>query len=61
MTRYNSETWLTIQEVAKLFKVSPRTVRRWIADGLPVTRIGRTVRIRRDSLDGYFASRTRCK
>jgi excisionase family DNA binding protein len=42
---------LTPQEVADLFSVSKRTVQLWIKSGkLPVLRIGRTVRIKRDDL-----------
>jgi excisionase family DNA binding protein len=37
---------LTVDQVADNWQVSPRTVRRMIADGrLPVTRLGRAVRI----------------
>jgi excisionase family DNA binding protein len=37
---------LTVDQVAENWQVSPRTVRRMIADGrLPVARLGRAVRI----------------
>lgn len=43
---------LTVEEVAKLFKVSTATVRRWCALGhLPGFKIGRAWRIWRDSLE----------
>ncbi len=36
----------SVTETAKLLKVSPRTVRRWIEKGhLPVHRFGRAIRI----------------
>ena len=42
---------LTVHEVAGLVCLSPRQVRRLIADGrLPVTRMGRAVRIRPEAV-----------
>jgi excisionase family DNA binding protein len=42
---------LTVNEVAALFRVCPKTVRRWISSrALPATRLGRDWRIRRDDL-----------
>ena len=32
--------WLTLEEAAKAQGVSVRTIRRWMADGLPATTIG---------------------
>lgn len=44
---------LTLREAARLLKVHERTVRRWITSGqLSAMRIGRTVRIRRDTVYG---------
>jgi excisionase family DNA binding protein len=41
-----AEELLTVQQVAENWQVSPRTVRRMIADRrLPVRRLGRAVRI----------------
>jgi excisionase family DNA binding protein len=41
------ERLLTVDQLAELWQVSPRTIRRMIADGrLPVVRLGRAVRIR---------------
>ena len=37
----NARGWLTIQQAADLNKVSTRTIRRWIADGIEVTHVGR--------------------
>jgi excisionase family DNA binding protein len=43
---------LTVQEAAHLLRVSTVTVRRYIADGsLPAFRIGRGIRIKRESID----------
>jgi excisionase family DNA binding protein len=43
---------LTIRETAELLKVSPITVRRYIADGrLPAVRVGRGVRVRKEAVD----------
>lgn len=42
---------LTIEEAARLLKVHPVTVKRWLAQGeLPAIRIGRVVRIRKQDL-----------
>jgi excisionase family DNA binding protein len=50
---------MTYQEAAELMVISPRTLRRAAAVGdLAVVRIGhRTVRIRRDDLDAWIASK----
>lgn len=48
---------LTAAETAKVLRVSPRSVRRWIADGaLPVVRLGRKVLIRRSDLRSTIRS-----
>lgn len=44
-------SFLSVKEVADLFRVCPKTVRRWIAsDALPATRLGSHWRIHRDDL-----------
>ncbi|MGF0168759.1 helix-turn-helix domain-containing protein [Streptomyces koyangensis] len=47
--------WMTVREVATHFRVSTKTIHRWIISGeLPATRIGpasRTVRIHRSVID----------
>jgi excisionase family DNA binding protein len=48
---------LTIDEVAEVLNVSPRTVRRLIDEGaLPVHRLGRLVRISDDDLAAFLAA-----
>ena len=43
---------LTVQETAQLLKVSPITVRRYIASGrLAAVKVGRAVRIRREAVE----------
>jgi excisionase family DNA binding protein len=50
----------TIKQVAARLAVSPRTVRRLIAQGaLPVHRIGRAVRVSEDDLARFLAARRR--
>jgi excisionase family DNA binding protein len=40
------ERLLTVDQLAELWQISPRTVRRMMADGrLPIVRLGRAVRI----------------
>lgn len=52
-------TFLSITETCDLLKLSERTVRQYIADGLlPAYRIGpKTVRIAEDDLDTFTATR----
>lgn len=46
---------LTVSDVAQLFAVSEKTIRRWIAAGrLPAVRLGRLVRISPKSLSEYI-------
>jgi excisionase family DNA binding protein len=43
---------LTVQETAKLLKLSPITIRRYIGSGrLPAVRIGRAIRVRREAVE----------
>lgn len=47
---------LTVQETAHLLRVSPITVRRYIAAGrLAAVRVGRGVRVRREALEAFVA------
>ena len=50
--------FLTVQEVAKLIRVSSMTVYRLIKAGdLPAVRVGRSFRVRDNDVDAYLASR----
>ncbi len=45
---------LTVQETAELLRVSPATVRRYIANGaLPARRVGRSVRVEKDAAERF--------
>lgn len=49
---------LTISEVAEEWRVSPRTIQRWIAaKSLPVIRHARTTRIRRVDATAFINNR----
>jgi excisionase family DNA binding protein len=51
--------YLTRPEVADLLRVHPLTIRNWIIeDGLPIIRMGRSVRISRVELDRWIEART---
>lgn len=46
---------LTIKEVAAFFRVSERTVYRWLADDLiTAIRVGNVTRIRREDLNAFI-------
>ena len=50
----------SIETVAAMLDVSPKTVRRWIAAGLlPVHRLGRQIRVSEPDLAAFIA-RSRC-
>lgn len=50
---------LTVYETATMLKVSPITIRRYIADGkLPAVKIGRGVRVKKEALDQLIISVT---
>jgi excisionase family DNA binding protein len=55
LDRTNMEL-LTIDETAKLLKVTPTTVRRYISAGqLPALKFGRRVRIRKEAVEGLLS------
>ena len=50
--------YLSVREVAEVFRVCPKTVRRWIkAQSLPATRLGRDWRIARADLKAFAVAR----
>ena len=58
MTSRPTTRFHTIDEVAALLAVSPRSVRRWIADGdLPTHRFRRSVRISDADLRAFVTAR----
>lgn len=55
-----SSRLLTIEEAARILNVSGRTVRRQIASGsLQALRIGRSVRVSPEALEGYLTAAVR--
>ena len=53
----STATFLSVKEVADLFRVCPKTVRSWIKGGtLPATRLGRDWRITRVDAKGLAAA-----
>ncbi len=52
-----AEPQYTVAEVAALYRVTPRTVRNWVDNGLlRARRIGRLIRIPRSALDEFQGS-----
>ena len=56
------EEWLTVEEIAKEYKISLNTVRDWIHEGLPCRNVGtqarKNYRVRRTDLDTFLDART---
>jgi excisionase family DNA binding protein len=47
--------FLTVHETARLLKVTPITIRRYIASGrLPAVRVGRRVRVQREAVEAFI-------
>jgi excisionase family DNA binding protein len=47
---------LTVQETARLLRVTPITIRRYIADGrLPALKVGKAVRVERQAVERLLA------
>lgn len=50
--------YLSVRDVAAFFRISTKTVRRWIKSGkLPATRLGRDWRVARKDLQGLAKQR----
>jgi excisionase family DNA binding protein len=46
---------LTVNEIARILKLNPQTVRNWIdRDELPAMHVGRSIRIRREDFDALI-------
>ena len=45
--------WLSTEEAAELAGVQPKTIRTWVAEGLPATRRGRRLVIARSALESW--------
>lgn len=51
-----TDSYVSVSEVAKAFRVTPQTVRAWIHDGLlPAYKFGDTYRIASADLEGFVA------
>lgn len=49
---HSADSLLTVDDIARILKLSPQTVRNWIDQGyLRATRIGRNVRVTRGEFD----------
>jgi phage terminase Nu1 subunit (DNA packaging protein) len=56
--RPDREPWVTKQQLARHFDVSPKTVERWTADGMPCLRPAgrRTIRYRISECENWLAA-----
>lgn len=56
---HQSETFLSVEEVAQILKMDIETVRKWIRQKkLKAYRFGRDYRIRRDDFDKFVSERS---
>ena len=46
--------WLKIKSAAQWADMSPKTIRAWLADGLPHVRVRGTILIKRETLDAWL-------
>ena len=51
------DPWLTKQQVAEALQFHPRTIERWMQDGLPYRRFGGHPRFRMSQIEAYWADR----
>lgn len=51
--------YIAIKEVAENFKVSVKTVRRWINQGLPNLKIGNVLRFKMDEVEKWIGEKGR--
>jgi len=52
------EPWLTTADLARHFKVSPRTIRRWSTEGMPSRMIGGSRRFRLSQVEVWTTERS---
>lgn len=45
---------LNVKDFAEFMKVSTRTVRRWLHNGMPYVRVGQIIRINKDDAMGWI-------
>ena len=50
------KAWGKVKTIAERSDVSPRTVRTWLKDGLPYSKIRGTILIKFDQLDAFLGS-----
>lgn len=53
------DNWLSLTEAAQRAKIRPRTIRRWLNDGLRAFKPGKRVLVRAADLDEYIAAHPR--
>jgi excisionase family DNA binding protein len=59
VTREKQLMYYTVEEVAKILRVSPPTVRKLIREGqLKAVRVGVQIRIRKEDLDRFLESQS---
>lgn len=51
---------LNVKEFSLFMGVSTRTVRRWLALGMPYVRVGQIIRIDKDNAMGWIESQKKC-
>jgi excisionase family DNA binding protein len=51
-----SSTWQTLTEFARAHRLHPDTVRRYVRQGMPALRAGRSYRIRVEAADAWLAA-----
>lgn len=50
------KAWGKVKTIAERSDVSPRTVRTWLKDGLPYSKVRGTILIKFDQLDAFLES-----
>ena len=50
------QAWGKVKTIAERSDVSPRTVRTWLKDGLPYSKVRGTILIKFEQLDGFLES-----